>query len=732
MSMERLGYSFPHRPTRRGGRRHRRSYQDKSPKGSETDTAEISLQEKVENSNTVNISSTNLSESQLILLSKGLTFCPSTFTDWFQVELDLSQFFRRLRLKVWFDSHPPPTGTFVPSTAIPSDGFVFSDFDLNIPSTFNPSVSSCAVETYCQIVQREISQLRSAETRLKHPNLTSVEIEALNVLVRDHDLVIKPADKGGGVVVMDRDKYIQEAYRQLQDSSTYLKLRSDPTREINIKIKNILDEALQCNSIDKTLHDYLYVQFPVIPLLYLLPKIHKSLENPPGRPIVSGRGSATSHLSIFVDQVLRPYATGARSYLRDTSDFLNKISSIRVPPDTIIATFDVVSLYTSIPHDGGVQAVKDSIVSDFSPAKVDFVISLLKLILHNNYFSFNDEFFLQTSGTAMGTNVAPTYANVYMAVLEEKSVYASTHSSHVLGWWRYIDDIFLIWSGSEIELTLFHQYLNSIDPNISFSLTSSTTRVNFLDTNVTIMGDKLVTSLYTKPTDCNSVLHYSSCHPRSMVRSLPASQMMRARRIIGQDDQIEPSLTRMSDNFRKRGYPKKLLEECKNRTLCMNRETLLQKTTKGAQLARIPFVSTFGDHSGQISKILNRHWDLLKASFPNIVEFRSRPLMSYRRNTNLKDKLVKSDVSTKPDSQMYLTVASKGSYPCRQCVNCSYMNKGPCFTHPQTEKNGTTLCTVYEYTPHGAQAKDLCFLYQKNATTLCTVYDYTPHGAQAI
>jgi hypothetical protein len=53
----------------------------------------------------------------------------------------------------------------------------------------------------------------------------------MDIQERD-DIIIKPADKGSAVVVMDKTTYIQEAERQLSDCRFYEKLDSDPTLDL--------------------------------------------------------------------------------------------------------------------------------------------------------------------------------------------------------------------------------------------------------------------------------------------------------------------------------------------------------------------------------------------------------------------------------------------------------------------------------------------------------------------
>ncbi|CAJ0966090.1 unnamed protein product [Ranitomeya imitator] len=154
----------------------------------------------------------------------------------------------------------------------------------------------------------------------------------------------------------------------------------------------------------------------------------------------------------------------------------------------------------------------------------------------------------------MGSNVAPTYANIYMAVLEGEHVYSSPLWGCVRGWRRYIDDIFLIWDGDRSELEQFHLYLNNIYPGLGFTMDCSQSKMQFLDTCVYKSDGLLHTDLFVKYTDRNNLLHFSSEHPRSMVESLPWSQLLWVRRIVSNDILVDKRLDEMCLKFLVRGY----------------------------------------------------------------------------------------------------------------------------------------------------------------------------------
>ena len=74
------------------------------------------------------------------------------------------------------------------------------------------------------------------------------------------------------------------------------------------------------------------------------------------RPIVAGPTCETHTLSNLIDILLQPYTKHIKSYIKDTTDFLSKLPT-STNPDTLLVSFDVVNLYTNIPHDLGIEAI---------------------------------------------------------------------------------------------------------------------------------------------------------------------------------------------------------------------------------------------------------------------------------------------------------------------------------------------------------------------------------------
>ena len=149
------------------------------------------------------------------------------------------------------------------------------------------------------------------------------------------------------------------------------------------------------------------------------------------------------------------------------------------------------------------------------------IITFLSLILTLNNFVFNSTNYLQIIGCAMGTICAPAYANIFMDQFEKQHIYPYIKNKSIL-YLQYINDIFMIWTGTKQELLIFLEKLNSKHKTIKFEHKISHSNISFLDT--LIYKDKnntLQTTLYRKPTDQQSCLYAHSDHSRSLKISMP-------------------------------------------------------------------------------------------------------------------------------------------------------------------------------------------------------------------
>ena len=159
-----------------------------------------------------------------------------------------------------------------------------------------------------------------------------------------------------------------------------------------------------------------HLEEPRMSIFYGLPKIHKKFADfPPLRPIVSGYKSCTSRLSEYLDSFLKFQAKKCKSYIRDTKDFLNKLNNIkRFPDNSILVTMDIASLYTNIDHEEGATACYE-MLEKRNKEKIPSMLlkRLILIVLKSNVFRFGDKIYQQIMGSAVGSPMAPNYANIF-------------------------------------------------------------------------------------------------------------------------------------------------------------------------------------------------------------------------------------------------------------------------------------------------------------------------------
>ena len=431
-------------------------------------------------------------------------------------------------------------------------------------------------------------------------------------------------------------------------------------------------EKLISEKLGKTLiHDH-----PKTPNLYFKPKIHKA--NTPGRPIVSSINSHSSKISEFVDIHLKPIVGNIKSHVKDTTDFLKKIDEIQnLPKDAILVTMDVKSLFTNIPHRDGINAVAralSKIQNSDIPNRV--IIKFLSLTLHLNNFEFNGKHYLQKKGSSMGSKSSCHYADVFMDDFETRYIYPRILGKNK-GYFRFVDDIFMIWTGSKAELLAFFEEINSVHESIKFDCNYSEESVNFLDTTV-FKNDRmsLSTKLYTKPTDRPGYIHSNSYHPKSQIKSIPYGQALRAKRISTEEKDFRLALKNIKKSFVNRGYKPADVDNQFARANAIDRTQLLDYKEKTNE-RKLKFITTFNRNLPPIRMAIEKNWGILQTNKRQAEIFADKPIIAFRRNRNLKDllggaKLVNNKKIVKNDmrqGQCSPCLSQIGNICCKQILS---------------------------------------------------------------
>ena len=641
-----------------------------------------------------NYSDLVLTDAMNNLLNRGLNFAITPLhLNLTQVLVDFAKFERRLLWKEFFADEDNEPTLYVPP--------IFKKEKYNLPR--NHTVPS-ELKMFINGVKSEI--LDPENRNCVRPNLPPNEIEALNTLIqlqKSRVITIKPCDKGAGIIILNFKDYVTSCTNHLQSTQQqpdgqllpyYEKVDSQMISETKDLISQTLKSGLENKWINKDEFDAMQPSDKKPGKFYQLFKVHKEHkegETPPGRPIISGSGSFTENISIFADHFLKPLSDQHPSYLQDTPDFLRFIDNYNSSVDQvkgILVTIDVSALYTNIPQEEGLhicRAALDTRANKDVPS--DFIIALLAICLKYNIFEYGKDLYRQLIGTAMGIHPAPSYANLFMAMMDRAILQLGGDSIGFLK--RFLDDIICLWKGSLEDLYSFIRELNQLHPTIKFTFTHSspyecmitenhdcwchnTKAIPFLDTQIWIENGKFYTDLYRKPTDRCQYLLPSSCHPAHITENIPYSLAYRIIRICSTSELRDQRLQELREFLLQRNYSGSLVDNALDRAKLINRNHALQRKDKKKDQLRVVFALEYDPRLPSISSILQRHWRTMVQD-PRMKEvFSEPPMVAFRRPTNLREKLVKAKLP--PSGREKRTV--KGMKRCeKNCPSCPFIQE---------------------------------------------------------
>ncbi|XP_043925685.1 N-alpha-acetyltransferase 25, NatB auxiliary subunit [Protopterus annectens] len=204
-----------------------------------------------------------INENDLILLNKGLGFIPSQSSKLNNTLTELRLFARLVALKLYFNSNAKSIETI-------------SNISLKKKSNFTPPLPS-NVECFTRICEDDFYKYYTQNNehnvkKNRYYNMTSFEVASLAKLTQDDMLTIKPADKGGAIILMDTTEYDKSMHTLLNDTKTYIVITTTEISRIIQKVHDNIYDLLMCRQVDKELYEFLLIDLPLIPSMKGLPK----------------------------------------------------------------------------------------------------------------------------------------------------------------------------------------------------------------------------------------------------------------------------------------------------------------------------------------------------------------------------------------------------------------------------------------------------------------------------
>ena len=388
---------------------------------------------------------------------------------------------------------------------------------------------------------------------------------ALNKLLRltkARKIIVHKADKSAQLVVMDAAKYDAACRRLLLDEDNYKAIPFNLNRKcaalIIACVKRYIPAAITPTQAEFLLQ---HTRNPRIRRFYALPKTHKEREKwtdgmPPMRPICGDIQSETSITGKLIAQWLKPIFVNISSYIKNSYDFIELVTSLSTIPETAVwLVADVDSLYPNIPLTPALQRVMDHL-NPASPQDC-FIKDLLDIQLRHNYFEFGGDTFQQVKGIPMGKAWAPAVASIYLDKWE-KEAFQITNIKPLI-YRRYIDDIICLMEDTQQSDSLL-SCMQTLDPNIKLSGIQSGKSVHFLDVQLQLNNGCVTSRLYRKPTDTRVLLDWNSNHTKMLKTNILLGQYIRYSRLFTSVVEAEQEMRRFAHLMHKiRSVPKRML-----------------------------------------------------------------------------------------------------------------------------------------------------------------------------
>ena len=367
------------------------------------------------------------------------------------------------------------------------------------------------------------------------------------------------------MVIVNKTEYLSKVITFL-DGPQFQKLECDPTKTFQAKVQRNLLKMKK--AFDKDLYKKLYPSSSQPGLFFGLAKVHKLTENNcnvselPLRPVISNIGTATYQVAKYLAKELAPL-TKSEFCIDSSKDFIGKMKSKSIESDYVMVSFDVVSLFTSVPLDYTINLILDKIYKDklveTKLSRANFKI-LLEMCTKEMHFSFNNCIYKQVNGVAMGSPLGPVLANIFMVELENTII--PKLNGKLSLWYRYVDDTFtFIKKGEALNV---RDILNTFNENIKFTFEEEkSSEISFLDVGVRRKNcGSFDTKVHRKETDTNIYLNWKSFAPNSWKVGTLKGLFRRAYIICSTKTALKNEIKHLKNVFTKiNGYPSRVVND---------------------------------------------------------------------------------------------------------------------------------------------------------------------------
>lgn len=397
-------------------------------------------------------------------------------------------------------------------------------------------------------------------------------IKTQKFLKEHEDIYVLTSDKGNNTVVMMKEDYIIKMDELLEGNNTYTKINKDPTIELQKRNNDIMKD-LENREIISKYERYAFTSTSFhAPRLRGQPKIHKP--DIPMRPISSTINAPNSDMSRMLAKILNNVIDKDEYNVSNSMQVKERISTVKIPKDHLLVSFDVVSLFTNIP----VELVYDIInikwnkIKQFTSIPYNIFMDMMDFCIYDaNYFVFQKQIYKQNDGVPMGSPLAPTLAGLALDFLLSKVVAKLKQKPKFV--LKYVDDLLLELHISQLEIVL--KKFNDFHPKLQFTMEKENEnhQIPYLDILITREIDNSMSfNWYHKPTHSGRILNFVSHHPFAQKMNV-AKNLFRRILTISDEKYKNANLEKGVCLLKRNNYPDRYVQKWKMEMIEVLRRT---------------------------------------------------------------------------------------------------------------------------------------------------------------
>ena len=304
----------------------------------------------------------------------------------------------------------------------------------------------------------------------------------------------------------------QSKIQDFIDTNNFQSSTSDPTKTFQSQVRKTVNHSP--NLIPPCLKWKLINLNPSAPSIKGLIKLHKP--DHPIRPVVNWRNAPAYKLAKSFNQKITQFAPLPYAFnVSNSTDLINQLLQTPLTPTSTFASLDITNMYSNVPINDTRKILEEITLNNtINPDIRHELLSWFDTITGQNYFLHKNNTIVQKEGLAMGAPSSSILSEIFLQHAEHSHLPRLTEKHRLVNYFRYVDDILLVYDSTHTDIKSILNDFNSIHPNLTFTdELEQDNKLNFLDITIHKTPAGIQFSIFRKPTFTDTLIPYTSIHP---------------------------------------------------------------------------------------------------------------------------------------------------------------------------------------------------------------------------